>query len=62
MKSAFDLLSDGKWDLMCHLLEVAAKGRNLSTKIDGAPAVVMWSEFPGLKGPGVSFKLIIQQT
>ena len=62
MKSAFDLLGDGKWDLMCHLLEVAAKGRNLSTKIDGAPAVVMWSEFPGLKGPGVSFKLIIQQT
>ena len=62
MKSAFDLLAEGKADLMLHLLEIAAKGKNLSTKIDGAPAVVMWSEFPGLKGPGVSFKLIIQQT
>lgn len=62
MKSAFDLLAEGKADLMLHLLEVASKGQNLSTKIDGAPAIVMWSEFPGLKGPGVSFKLIIQQT
>lgn len=62
MKSAFDLLAEGKADLMLHLLEIASKGQNLSTKIDGAPAIVMWSEFPGLKGPGVSFKLIIQQT
>lgn len=62
MKSAFDLLSEGKADLMLRLLEIAARGDNLSTKIDGAPAVVMWSSFPGLKGPGVSFKLIIQQT
>lgn len=62
MKSAFDLLAEGKTDLMLHLLDIASKGQNLSTKIDGAPAIVMWSKFPGLDGPGVSFKLIIQQT
>ena len=33
----------------------------VSTKIDGAPAIVMWSEFPGLPSPGVSFKTIIKQ-
>jgi hypothetical protein len=33
----------------------------VTTKIDGAPAIVMWSNFPGLNGPGVSFKTIIKQ-
>ena len=62
MDSAIDLLSTGNVDDMIELLDIASSGSDISVKIDGAPAIVMWSEFPGLKGPGVSYKLIIQQT
>ena len=62
MDSAIDLLSTGNVDDMIELLDIASRGSDISVKIDGAPAIVMWSEFPGLKGPGVSYKLIIQQT
>lgn len=33
----------------------------VSTKIDGAPAIVMWRNIDELPGPGVSFKTIINQ-
>ena len=54
MDSAIDLLSTGNVDDMIELLDIASRGSDISVKIDGAPAIVMWSEFPGLKGPGVS--------
>ena len=36
-------------------------GKGGAAKVDGAPAIVMWSEFPGMDGPGVSYKAIITQ-
>jgi hypothetical protein len=33
----------------------------ITVKIDGAPAIVMWSEFPGVDGPGISYKTIVSQ-
>ena len=32
-----------------------------STKIDGAPALVLWNDFPGIEGPGVAFKTLPKQ-
>ena len=34
----------------------------ITVKIDGAPAITMYSKFPGLKGPGVSTKSIFNAT
>ena len=61
MDGVEEYLSQGKFDELYKLLMKFLDGKDITTKIDGAPAVVMWSKFPGLESPGVSFKTIIKQ-
>ena len=48
-------------ELYTNLKYVIDNPSDLSTKIDGKPALVIWSDFPGLRGPGVGFKSLIKQ-
>ena len=52
---------DGKFSELHQLIAEFLAGRGVTTKVDGSPAIVMWSDFPGLDGPGVSFKTIVKQ-
>ena len=62
MDGVEEYFMSGRIDELNSLLNAFLSNKNITTKIDGSPAIVMWSDFPGLKGPGVSFKTIIQQT
>ena len=42
--------------------ETPKSQRRVSVKIDGAPAVFVWSSFPGLRGPGLSMKGLFAKT
>ena len=62
MKGVIDLYFNHKIDELCDILEFAIKRpQSVSTKIDGKPALFMWSSFPGLRGPGVGFKSLLEQ-
>lgn len=62
MNGVRDFYKNGKINELHKGLDIAIKNRSsLSTKIDGAPAVIMWSEFPGIEGPGVGFKTLPKQ-
>ena len=61
MDGVEDYLYQGKFDELYKLLMKFLDGKDITTKIDGAPAIIMWSKFPGLEGPGVSFKTIVNQ-
>ena len=57
-----EYFQQGRFKDLDDLMHEFLKGKSITTKIDGAPAIMMWSDFPGLKGPGVSFKTIVKQT
>ena len=62
MDGVEDYFKKGEFEALYRLVGKFLGGKGITTKVDGAPAIVMWSEFPGLPGPGVSFKTIIRQT
>lgn len=62
MDGVEDYFKKGEFEALYKLVGKFLDGRGITTKVDGAPAIVMWSKFPGLPGPGVSFKTIIRQT
>lgn len=51
----------GKFKELHVLMRKFLDGEDAVTKVDGFPAIVMWSDFPGLPSPGVSFKTIVKQ-
>ncbi len=51
----------GKFKELHVLMRKFLDGEGAVTKVDGSPAIVMWSDFPGLPSPGVSFKTIVKQ-
>lgn len=62
MKGVTDFYLNNQIEDLCVSLKYAIEHPNeLSTKIDGKPALVIWSDFPGLRGPGVGFKSLIKQ-
>lgn len=61
MDGVEEYLGQGKFDELYKLLMKFLDGKDITTKVDGAPAIVMWSKFPGLDSPGVSFKTIVKQ-
>lgn len=62
MKGVTDFYLNNQIEDLCVSLRYIIDHPNeLSTKIDGKPALVIWSDFPGLRGPGVGFKSLIKQ-
>ena len=51
----------GKFKELHELMRKFLDGGSSVTKVDGSPAIVMWSDLPGLPCPGVSFKTIVKQ-
>lgn len=61
MDGVEDYFTSGRFQELYTLLVSFLNNKNITTKIDGAPAIVMWSEFPGVDGPGISYKTIVKQ-
>ena len=61
MDGVEDYFTSGRIQELYTLLVSFLNNKNITTKIDGAPAIVMWSEFPGVDGPGISYKTIVSQ-
>lgn len=63
MKGVSDLYLEKRVDELYTDLKYAINNPDdLSIKIDGKPALVIWSAFPNLKSVGVGFKTLIKQT
>ena len=56
MRGLEDLIYKNDIDCLVRVLKDAISGGTASVKIDGSPALILWSEYPGLDGPGVAFK------
>lgn len=61
MDSILDYYKKGRGEEVLEILREFVAGGNVTVKVDGAPALMIWSSVEGLKGPGVSFKLIAKQ-
>ena len=61
MDSILDYYKKGLGKEVLSILNEFVDKGDVTVKVDGAPALMIWSKIEGLKGPGVSFKLIASQ-